>query len=368
VATDAVKTPAAIAYMRRLLAEGLGPRSEAYVRQNLVRNLMLAAAPSAEIVAQVDSLIPRLDASVQGAQNASFYTSVAGFLLKRRELLPKAEEIAAHAVELTSGRAGAEAWRSQAAAMLGRVRLEMGDGDSALAYLEEGVAQNADSAAVLVALGRAYDVTGMEEAAINAYVRSLGAYGQTDSAAMGPLRTLWLRRNGEARELERRIAAVRAASQERVLFSSWVTAGLLPAWTLPALDGGPVSIAHPPGSVVLEVFWGSWCEPCKPVLAAVQRAYERFRDQDVTIVSIAEEMTTDRAEAKASAMTHATRAGLTFPVAVDSAFSVARMHGVDRYPTIIIADRHGRMRFRIAGMQKDEEVMIRSQIDSLLVR
>nr|MCU0494461.1 redoxin domain-containing protein [Chloroflexaceae bacterium] len=46
---------------------------------------------------------------------------------------------------------------------------------------------------------------------------------------------------------------------------------------LPTLDGGTINLADYRGQVVLLNFWGTWCEPCRRELPALQQAYTELR-------------------------------------------------------------------------------------------
>jgi cytochrome c biogenesis protein CcmG/thiol:disulfide interchange protein DsbE len=62
----------------------------------------------------------------------------------------------------------------------------------------------------------------------------------------------------------------------------------VPAFDLPALDGGPaVRSADLRGKVVLVNFWNSWCIPCQQEHASLSAFYERHRDDpDFSMIGI----------------------------------------------------------------------------------
>jgi cytochrome c biogenesis protein CcmG, thiol:disulfide interchange protein DsbE len=77
---------------------------------------------------------------------------------------------------------------------------------------------------------------------------------------------------------------------------------------LPTLDGtGTGSIADYRGQWVLVNFWASWCDPCREEAPALQRFYERYRDQGVTVLGI------DLDDATEDARDFVEEFGLTYP-------------------------------------------------------
>src|SRR6266480_2789219 len=54
-----------------------------------------------------------------------------------------------------------------------------------------------------------------------------------------------------------------------------------PNFTLPQLDGPPVTLAKLRGQIVVINFWASWCTECQVEQAALDQAWRRFRDSGV---------------------------------------------------------------------------------------
>ena len=59
-----------------------------------------------------------------------------------------------------------------------------------------------------------------------------------------------------------------------------------PELALPSLEGGTVRLSDYRGKVVLLNFWGTWCQPCKEETPALQRAYQKLRDQGLVIIGV----------------------------------------------------------------------------------
>lgn len=112
----------------------------------------------------------------------------------------------------------------------------------------------------------------------------------------------------------------------------------VPAFTLPRLDdGSPLSLASLRGKAVVIHFFTSWCPPCKVEAPAVQRLYERYRQQGLVVVGL------DQEDFRADARRFVRRYRLTFPVVYDRDKSMIGRFGVTGYPETYFVDRSGRI-------------------------
>jgi peroxiredoxin len=67
-----------------------------------------------------------------------------------------------------------------------------------------------------------------------------------------------------------------------------------PDFTLPDVNGNPVSLSSYKGKYVLVDFWASWCRPCRMENPNVVQAYNKFKDKNFTVLGVS----LDRADGK----------------------------------------------------------------------
>ncbi len=114
------------------------------------------------------------------------------------------------------------------------------------------------------------------------------------------------------------------------------------------LDGKTVSLSDYKGKVVLVDFWTYGCYNCVNTLPALKSYYSKYREQGFTIVGV-ETPETDSEKTPANLQRAVARHGIKYPVVTDYDADTWRAYNVEAWPTIIILDRAGRIRYTHIG-------------------
>jgi peroxiredoxin len=132
-----------------------------------------------------------------------------------------------------------------------------------------------------------------------------------------------------------------------------------PDFTLDKLGGGTVSLSDLQGQAVLVNFWATWCPPCRAEMPAIQRVYDRYRDQGFTVLAV------DLQESDSQVADFAAEMGLTFPILMDRDGSVFARYRVMGLPSTFFVDRDGVIQDVALGGPMTE-AYIESQVTSLM--
>lgn len=136
-----------------------------------------------------------------------------------------------------------------------------------------------------------------------------------------------------------------------------------PAIDLPALGGGEVHLNDYQGQVVLVNFWGTWCEPCRHELPALQSAYVQLHNRGFTVigVSLADDEAV-RGNSEEDIARFLEQYGVTYPIALDVAGEVTDAYRVLPLPTSFFIDPQGRIRYVRIGELTADDIIARFEV------
>jgi peroxiredoxin len=156
--------------------------------------------------------------------------------------------------------------------------------------------------------------------------------------AVGADRVLALARSqgrSPAREARsRRLPGERPLSESRIERQGLRAGVPAPAFELPSLAGGTVSLAAHRGRKVLLVFSDPHCGPCDELAPHLVRLHAEHRDNGMDLLLVGRG---DPAENQGKAAAH----GYEFPVAVQHRWELSKQYGIFSTPVAFLIDEEG---------------------------
>ena len=142
-----------------------------------------------------------------------------------------------------------------------------------------------------------------------------------------------------------------APSQDRLAPAS----GPMPAISGTTLLGDALGPVDYRGKLVLVNFWNPDCPPCREEQPVLQAAWEEHGADGLLLVGVMY-VGGNWPNDPALARRYLEEEGVTYPTIVDGDSSLARGFGIAGIPTSVVADRDGRMRFRVLGRLRPGDV------------
>jgi len=127
-----------------------------------------------------------------------------------------------------------------------------------------------------------------------------------------------------------------------------------PTFFLPALDGSRFFLSEhiaPKGNkaVILD-FYTTWCKPCQKELPLLDSLVKRYPADSLLFVLV------DVGEKKDTVLKYFDSARYKFPVLLDQFNAVGEKYGVKSFPTLVIIDKQGVVRFIGNGFDQKKGV------------
>jgi cytochrome c biogenesis protein CcmG/thiol:disulfide interchange protein DsbE len=126
-----------------------------------------------------------------------------------------------------------------------------------------------------------------------------------------------------------------------------------PALAGTSLDGHALSLAAWHGSVVVVLFWASWCTPCQAEQPAVNALVRQETPAGVHFVGVSVDV--DRS----AAWSYLTRFAVPYDSLVDPGQTLALDFEVAGPPTTFVIDRRGRVAAELVGELSTDDLRAR---------
>ncbi len=130
-----------------------------------------------------------------------------------------------------------------------------------------------------------------------------------------------------------------------------------PDFTLPALDGGLVTLSDLQGQPVVLNFWATWCPPCQAEMPELQAAYDAYAAGGLVVLGV------NQGEDAATVKAFLDERRLTFPVALDEQYAASQRYQVNSLPTTFFIDRDGVIREIVIGQMN--AALLKQQLKSI---
>ncbi|HUJ31081.1 MAG TPA: redoxin family protein [Candidatus Acidoferrum sp.] len=135
-----------------------------------------------------------------------------------------------------------------------------------------------------------------------------------------------------------------------------------PDFSFTTPDNQDVSNASLRGKVVLLDFWATWCPPCRESLPAIRNVDKKYTGKQFQLISISG----DDDEELWRTFTAAQH--MTWSEYIDLSGDVQEAFKVDSFPTYVVLDKDGVVRFRQSGFGESTESDIEDAINKALKR
>ncbi|MGE7665049.1 thiol-disulfide oxidoreductase ResA [Ureibacillus composti] len=123
-----------------------------------------------------------------------------------------------------------------------------------------------------------------------------------------------------------------------------------PNFELVDLNGETHRLSDYEGQGVFLNFWGTWCEPCKKEMPAMDRQYAAYKDQGVHVLAV------NIAQSDFEVQNFVDTYGLSFPVVIDKTKSVMTAYNINPLPTTMLISPEGKVEKIITGEMTEKQI------------
>jgi peroxiredoxin len=130
-----------------------------------------------------------------------------------------------------------------------------------------------------------------------------------------------------------------------------------PDFSVTTSEGEYLTLEDLRGKVVLLDFWGTWCPPCVESVPSLRDMYKKYaKEKSFMMISVSVHDEEDKWRAFIA------RNQMAWTQYLDRDSKVQRAFRVDRFPTYVLIDHEGIVRFRTSGMSFEREAALNDAI------
>ncbi len=116
-----------------------------------------------------------------------------------------------------------------------------------------------------------------------------------------------------------------------------------PDFSFTSTEGGEVSSAALQGKVVLLDFWATWCPPCRESVPTMVGLHKKFAGKPFEMLGISGD------DEEGTVKTFTSKNGMNWTEFLDNYGAVSGTFEVDSFPTYVVVDKEGVIRYRQSG-------------------
>ena len=147
--------------------------------------------------------------------------------------------------------------------------------------------------------------------------------------------------NPGSSEADTLIAAAKANAAPEFAQGNWI-------------NSNPLTLEKLRGRVVLVEFWTFGCYNCRNTLPSVKDWDTRYRGRGLTIIGV-HTPETDSEYSLDNVRKEVPALGIKYPIVTDNDYKTWKAYGVEAWPTIVVLDKQGRIRWLHVGEGRYEE-------------
>ncbi|MBI4664894.1 MAG: TlpA family protein disulfide reductase [Nitrospinae bacterium] len=110
-----------------------------------------------------------------------------------------------------------------------------------------------------------------------------------------------------------------------------------PNFNLQTQNGAAISLDSLKGKITVLNFWATWCPPCTAEMPALERSFNKHKDNGVAFVGV------NYQQDRQTVAKFAQNAKITFPLALDEDGKVADAYGLAGIPVTFFIDKNGKV-------------------------